>query len=320
MAYTLKWRFSTDLNLDQVPLVGRGQVLLRATWVLQGLDPANGQHLWTYKSPPYPKQIPWSLLMGQDLVIAEGQPERWSIRALDSQGLRRWDMDLRAHNVEGAAGEGLLWLLAGGEDRENLLRRVDSDGDLTGCWPIPAGAESLCLGQAGLIFSVRGDGVYRFDATGERLERLWTGTVDSVAQHGGHILLRGKKADLWVLDAEGQLCWSRKQVGKLPYIHDAIYAVIEDQGRWRPCRLELADGSPRWIIDLERVRADWKVKRLGAHVAAHGTKAVHLLDPETGALQQQLEGSYYGVGAAGLSGELLAMAQPDSVDCYTEVA
>jgi hypothetical protein len=222
--------------------------------------------------------------------------------------------------VEGVAAEGLLWLLAGGEDRENLLRRVDAEGDLTGCWPTPVGAQSLSLGPAGPIFSVPGDGVYRFHPTERRLERLWTGTVDSVVQQGGHILLRGKKAELWVLDAEGRLCWSRKKVGKLPYIHDAVYVVIEDQGRWRPSCLELGDGAARWSIDLERVRADWEVKRLGAAVAAHGIGSVFLLDPETGALQQRLEGSYYGVGAAGLSGELLAMAQPDSVDCFVEVA
>jgi outer membrane protein assembly factor BamB len=316
MAYTLKWRFPTDLDLDQVPLVGRGQVLLRATWTLQGLDPEQGRPLWTYKSKAYPQQIAWSLLTGQDLVLAEGQPGLWCIRALEKQGQRRWDMDLRAQRVEGAAAEGLLWLLSSGEDRENLLRRVDAEGDLTGCWPIPAGSEGLVIGPNGPLFCVPGSGVYHFLTTEERIERLWAATVDSVELHGQHILLRGKKAELWVLDHAGRLCWSRKGVGKLPSLHDAVYTVIQDQDRWRPACLELGDGSVRWVIDLEKVRADWELKRLGAQVAAHGIGAVYLLDPATGALQQRLEGAYYGVGAAGLADGLLAMAQPDVLDCY----
>jgi hypothetical protein len=319
MPYTLAWRVPTDLDLDQAPLVGRGQVLLRATWTLQGLHPADGHPLWTYKSEPYPKQIAWSLLTGQDLVLAEGQPERWCIRALDDQGQRRWDMDLRAHRVEGVTAGGALWLLSSGSESDSLLRRVDADGDLTGCWSVPAGGGSLRAGPEGVIFRVPGadGGVYRFHALDQRLERLWTGSgVAELEVHGHHILLRGKKAELRVLDDQGRLRWSRSGVGKLPSIHDAIYTVIEDQGGWRPACLELADGAPRWVIDLERVRPDWEVQRVGPQVAAHGIGAVYLLDPATGALQQRLDGSYYGVGAVGLEDGLLAMAQPDAVDCY----
>lgn len=317
-AFRLRWTAELPAPLFGSP-VAAPVVLAPGTFELGGLDAATGATRWRLPAGVEPRSFAWALWSPAGPVACTGMDRLWRITGLDPAGKSRFSLLLEGWGSEAVVLGDCTYVLYTREGEHSGLWELDGAGELRRRWQVPAGGFSLSASGGQLCFAVRAaaqEGLYQVELEGGGLRRLATGKVERVECSGNYILLQRAGGEIELRDVEGGLRWEAKGGGLTPHLDgDGLFGAEEEGGEWGAVCRDLATGALRWRHPLPDAGRYLEVCAWEDTVVAWDAGPLTLLDRQSGALIQAVEGDFTALGPAGCGKGYLVAAAGEQIHC-----